>query len=184
MTHQADDLNTNQEQSPDLDFESTQEAPQGDELSDSITKLTQNRDDILKEKRETASKNKTLTSENESLKAEVAELKGLLVSGEKNLAINSVLDAIHGDFKVHAKSTLENVVKHVEGKVVFMDGEKVVADSAQAFLEYAKTNTSWASVLKAPNTQGVGAQGGHSNGYQQSSSSKSTTVGSNFGIGK
>ena len=194
MEHPADELNVEQEQNPDFDFneknpdfdfEAAKEAPQGDELTESINKLAKNRDDILREKRETMDKNKSLSSDNEVLKTRILELEQSLLDINKSMAVNSVLDAVHDNFKQHVKNTLDNVVSYQDGKTLFKEGDKVVAESVESFLEYAKTNAAWTGVLKAPNTQGVGAEGngGHSNGFQTSSSSKSTT-GSAFGIGK
>ena len=164
-----------------------QEAPtndQSDELSLSIQRLTQNRDTILNEKRELSTKYQELLAERDELKTLTESLNGQIVQGAKQTAIEKVMADVHGNFTELARAKLEAIVSVEGGKTIFKEGDTVLAESVSDFLTYAKTSASWSPVLKAPNTQGVGAQGGHSNGYQQSSSSKSTTVGSNFGIGK
>lgn len=176
--HPVDDANPSQD---------TPINDQSDELSLSIQRLTQNRDDILAEKRELSTKYQTLLAECDELKILTESLNGQIVQGSKQTAIEKVMAGVHDNFTELARAKLEAIVSVEDGKTIFKEGDKVLAESVSDFLTYASTSPSWMAVLKAPETRGAGAYGNNGNysaSTQTSSSFGSKSSSSQFGIGK
>lgn len=152
--HPVDETTPNQ-QTPTND--------QSDELSLSIQRLTQNRDDILAEKRDLSTKYQALLAERDELKTLTESLNGQIVQSSKQTVIEKVMTGVHDNFTDLARTKLEAIVSVEDGKTIFKEGDKVLAESVSDFLAYANTSPSWMAVLKAPETRGAGAYGNNGN---------------------
>lgn len=174
--HPVDDVNPSQD---------TPINDQSDELSLSIQRLTQNRDDILAEKRELSTKYQDLLAERDELKTLTESLKGQIVQGAKQNAIEKVMAGVHDNFTDLARAKLEAIVSVEDGKAIFKEGDTVLAESVTDFLTHAATDPKWSSVMKAPETRGIGLHGSSGrdlSGFHQTSSSLPKQPSSPYGL--